>query len=61
MRNADGSFETDRLIVRRFAAGDWADLQDIAKDAQGKPIEFTACRMEMTRADWQSRGGAGGP
>jgi len=32
-----------------------------AKDAEGKPVEFTACRMEMTREDWQGRAEAGGP
>ena len=26
-----------------------------AKDERGKPIEFTACTMEITREDWQAR------
>lgn len=29
------------------------------KDEAGKPIEFTACRMELTREAWQRRGRAG--
>jgi len=34
MERSDGSFETERLVIRRFTADDWAGVQELAKDKE---------------------------
>lgn len=34
MQREDGSFETDRLIIRRFVRGDWAGIQELGRDKE---------------------------